>query len=210
VLTTNQKGTLAEAKIAALAIELGLGVSRPLDDERYDLILDLRPALVRVQCKWAARVGDVVSARLYTTRRGPEGLRNRRYSVGEFDVFRLVLPRQRAVLPTTGRRRRRVSPSPFAIAPVSEQPIARHSVGPALRVRGYTVEAARAHSSVGRARAWHARGRRFEPAWVHLNYPEVHIDLGRYGRAGWSAYRSVGCASRWPFRSSVMSSEFCG
>ena len=69
MLTTNQKGALAEVKIAAAAIELGLGVARPLDDERYDLILDLRPTLLRVQCKWARRIGDVVSARLYTSRR---------------------------------------------------------------------------------------------------------------------------------------------
>ena len=92
MLTTNQKGTLAEVKIAALALELGLGVGLPLDDERYDLILDLRPRLVRVQCKWAARAGDVISARLYTSRRGPEGLRNRRYSSGEFDLFGLYCP----------------------------------------------------------------------------------------------------------------------
>jgi PD-(D/E)XK endonuclease len=92
MLTTNQKGTLAEAKITALAVEYGLGVSRPLDDERYDLILDLRPALVRVQCKWARRIGDVVCARLYTSRRGPEGSRSRRYSPGEFDAFGLYCP----------------------------------------------------------------------------------------------------------------------
>ena len=89
VLTTNQKGTLAEAKIAARAIELGLGVSRPMDDERYDLILDLRPVLLRIQCKWVVGVGDVVLARLYTTRRGAEGLINRRYDLGEFDAFGL-------------------------------------------------------------------------------------------------------------------------
>jgi hypothetical protein len=89
VLTTNQKGTLAEAKIAAVAVELGLGVWRPLDDERFDLILDLRPTLIRVQCKWATRVGEVVAARLYTNRRGPDGLITRRYNPGEFDAFGL-------------------------------------------------------------------------------------------------------------------------
>src|SRR5438552_7834320 len=30
-----------------------------------------------------------------------------------------------------------------------------------------TLFRSRAHSSVGRALAWHARGRRFEPGWVH-------------------------------------------
>ena len=92
MLTTNQKGTLAEAKIVAAAIERGLGVSRPLDDERYDLILDLRPALLRVQCKWSRRIGDVVAARLYTSRRGPGGLMNTRYNLGEFDYFALYCP----------------------------------------------------------------------------------------------------------------------
>jgi hypothetical protein len=92
MLTTNQKGTIAEAKFAARALELGLGVARPLDDERYDLILDLRPRLLRVQCKWSRRIGDVVAARLYTSRRGPEGLRNRRYNAGEFDSFGLYCP----------------------------------------------------------------------------------------------------------------------
>ena len=92
VLTTNQKGTLAEAKVAAAAIELGLGVARPLDDERYDLIIDFRPTLVRVQCKWSQRSGGVVSARLYTSRRGRDGLINRRYQSGEFDAFALYCP----------------------------------------------------------------------------------------------------------------------
>jgi hypothetical protein len=55
MLTTNQKGAVAETAIALAALELGIGVYRPLADERYDLILDLRPKLLRVQCKWAAR-----------------------------------------------------------------------------------------------------------------------------------------------------------
>src|SRR3954451_13917824 len=70
----------------------GAGVSRPLDDERYDLILDLRLRLLRVQCKWANRVGDVVTARLYTSRRDATGLVNRRYIAGEFDAFALYCP----------------------------------------------------------------------------------------------------------------------
>jgi hypothetical protein len=34
LLTTNQKGAIAEAKVAAKAVELGFGVARPLADER--------------------------------------------------------------------------------------------------------------------------------------------------------------------------------
>ena len=48
MLTTNQKGALAETAIAHEAIKLGIGVYRPLGDERCDLIFDLRPRLMRV------------------------------------------------------------------------------------------------------------------------------------------------------------------
>src|SRR6476661_1614748 len=51
-MTTDQKGAIAEACTAAEAIKHGIGVFRPLADERYDLIFDLRPKLLRVQCKW--------------------------------------------------------------------------------------------------------------------------------------------------------------
>ena len=52
-LTTDQKGAIAELAIAHAAAVLGVGVFKPLTDgERYDLIFDLRPRLLRVQCKW--------------------------------------------------------------------------------------------------------------------------------------------------------------
>jgi hypothetical protein len=47
-MTTDQKGAIAEAAIALEAMRLGIGVFRPLGDERYDMILDLRPRLLRV------------------------------------------------------------------------------------------------------------------------------------------------------------------
>jgi hypothetical protein len=46
-LTTNQKGLIPENAVVREAILFGIGVSRPLDDERYDLVLDFRPRLVR-------------------------------------------------------------------------------------------------------------------------------------------------------------------
>jgi PD-(D/E)XK endonuclease len=87
VLTTDQKGAIAEAAIAHAAIELGIGVSRPLGDERYDLIFDMRPQLMRVQCKWAVRHGDVVVVRCYRCRRNADGLLRRFYSAAEIDAF---------------------------------------------------------------------------------------------------------------------------
>jgi hypothetical protein len=87
MLTTNQKGLMAENAVVAECISLNIGVSRPIDDERYDLILDLRPRLLRVQCKWASIEGDVVVARLYSNRRGPNGMITRCYTDDEVDGF---------------------------------------------------------------------------------------------------------------------------
>jgi PD-(D/E)XK endonuclease len=88
VLTTDQKGSIAETAIVAAATKLGIGVFKPLTDgERYDLIFDLRPQLVRVQCKWASKRGDVMVMRGYSARRAADGLRKRSYSPDEIDAF---------------------------------------------------------------------------------------------------------------------------
>jgi hypothetical protein len=64
MLTTDQKGAVAELAIARQAAEFGIGVWAAYTVERYDLIFDLRPELMRVQCKWAGRCGDVVVVRV--------------------------------------------------------------------------------------------------------------------------------------------------
>ena len=87
VLTTNQLGLVAESAVVFECARRAIGVARPLADERYDLILDLRPRLIRVQCKLAHRHGDVVVCRLYSSRRTRDGLLNRRYDRGDFDAF---------------------------------------------------------------------------------------------------------------------------
>jgi hypothetical protein len=86
-LTTDQKGAIAEAAIAAAALKLGIGVSRPLADERYDLILDLPTGLLRVQCKWAVRFDDVVLINCRRCRRNRDGLLQRSYQRGEIDAI---------------------------------------------------------------------------------------------------------------------------
>ena len=60
MLTTNQKGAVAETAIALEAIKLGIDVYRPYVDGRYDLIFEIGRELLRIQCKWAAWHGDVV------------------------------------------------------------------------------------------------------------------------------------------------------
>jgi PD-(D/E)XK nuclease superfamily protein len=87
VLTTDQKGAIAEAAIALEAIKLGIGVSRPLADERYDLIFDLGSKFVRVQCKWATKRGDVVAVPCRSCRRGPDGFIRRSYSAVDVDAI---------------------------------------------------------------------------------------------------------------------------
>jgi hypothetical protein len=87
-MTPDQKGSLAEAAIACAAIRLGIGVLKPLNDGlRHDLLFDLHPRLVRVQCKWATRDGDVVVVRCRSCRRGRDGYVRRSYSADEVDAI---------------------------------------------------------------------------------------------------------------------------
>jgi hypothetical protein len=92
ILTTDQKGAIAETAITLEALKLGVGVSRPLCDERYDLIFDVEERLLRVQCKWACRYGGVVIVRCYSCRRTSDGLRRRVYRHDEVDAFAAYCP----------------------------------------------------------------------------------------------------------------------
>jgi PD-(D/E)XK endonuclease len=93
MLTTDQKGAIAEAEIAIAAVKLGIGVFKPLvEGERYDFVFDLRPRLVRVQCKWASLCDDVIVVRCYSARRNRAGLLRRCYELDELDVFAAYCP----------------------------------------------------------------------------------------------------------------------
>jgi hypothetical protein len=87
MLTTDQKGAVAELAIARAAAELGIGVWGSYTVERYDLVFDLRPGLVRVQCKWATRRGDIIVVPCYANRRNRVGLLRTFYSSDEIDAF---------------------------------------------------------------------------------------------------------------------------
>jgi PD-(D/E)XK nuclease superfamily protein len=87
MVTTDQKGAAAELKIAARAAELGIGVWSAYTVERYDLIFDLRPGLLRVQCNWASRYDDVVVVRCYRNRRNRDGLLRQFYSKDDIDAY---------------------------------------------------------------------------------------------------------------------------
>jgi PD-(D/E)XK endonuclease len=86
VLSTNQKGAIAETRITAAAVELGIEVYRPVvEGGRYDLILGVGDRLFRTQCKWANREGDVVVVRGRTCRHTPRGYVWTTYSAAEVE-----------------------------------------------------------------------------------------------------------------------------
>src|SRR5436190_1311879 len=88
VFSTDQKGSIAETAIASTAVKLGFDVYWPLTNGgRYDMIMDVYGRLLRVQCKWAAKQGDVVIVRTYSNRRAREGMRTRTYAHGEIDAI---------------------------------------------------------------------------------------------------------------------------
>ena len=88
MLTTDQKGAIAETAIAHEAVKLGFDVYRPINEgTRYDLIIDVEGRLLRVQCKWASRYDDVLIVRTYSCRRSADGLIKRGYTKDEIDAF---------------------------------------------------------------------------------------------------------------------------
>ena len=85
--TSNHKGAVAEAKIAAAAIKLGVPVLKPMSEHgRYDLVFDLGERLLRVQCKWANRKGDVVSVYVGGSYLSANGYVRSTYAADEIDA----------------------------------------------------------------------------------------------------------------------------
>jgi hypothetical protein len=92
-LTPSQKGAAAEAAITAAIIELGFTVLRPLcEGQRYDLVIDLKPELLRVQCKLARLIDGVISVHLYTNRCTPAGYVSTSYTAQEIDAVAVFTP----------------------------------------------------------------------------------------------------------------------
>jgi hypothetical protein len=93
LLTTNQKGAIAEAAITKAALEFGFEVYRPvIEGCRYDLIFDTGEELQRIQCKWAPLRGDAVVVRSYSSRRTRSGVVRKTYVHGDFDILAAYCP----------------------------------------------------------------------------------------------------------------------
>ena len=87
VLTTDQRGSLAELAIAHHVARLGIGVLWPLTGgHRYDLALDIAGRFYRVQCKTVRREGEVVVVRCRSCRRTANGYDRRSYSAADVDL----------------------------------------------------------------------------------------------------------------------------
>ncbi|MEA2403768.1 MAG: hypothetical protein QOE08_415 [Thermoleophilaceae bacterium] len=76
------------------AAKLGMPVFLPVTEGgRYDLILDIRGRLVRVQCKSARRVGEIIDVKARTCRRIAGGKqRVGTYSASEIDFVGVFCP----------------------------------------------------------------------------------------------------------------------
>jgi prevent-host-death family protein len=86
-MNSNQKGAIAEAAIAFHAVKQGIEVLRPVAEHcRYDLAFDLGERMIRVQCKWAPRRGDVVQVHLAGYRLTPHGQVRSTYGEHEIDA----------------------------------------------------------------------------------------------------------------------------
>lgn len=160
---SNHKGNVAELMIAAVAADLGIGVYKPLTEHgRTDLILDTEGDLLRVQCKWANRKGDVVTVRIGGSYYSPtRGYVLTTYSASEIDAVA-------AYCAETGHCYL------VPIAVIEGQASLHLRLGPARNGQQVALhfaadyELARGCSSAGRASGWQPLGRGFESPQLHF------------------------------------------
>ena len=89
MLSTNQKGGIAETAITAAATQLGVPVLRPVVEHgRYDLAFEIDDQLLRVQCKWGSlrQDGAVLRVNLTSSWCTPSGYERRYYTQHEIDL----------------------------------------------------------------------------------------------------------------------------
>jgi hypothetical protein len=92
-MDTNRNGEIAEQIVATNLLELGFNVSKPVLEDRYDLIADIEGDLVKVQVKRGYKDGsrdDTFRANLQRQiRRATGDNRDEEYSDEDVDAFAL-------------------------------------------------------------------------------------------------------------------------
>jgi prevent-host-death family protein len=189
VQTTNEKGAIAEAVIAAEATKLGIIVSRPIIDARYDLIFDTGRSVWRVQCKCGAlhRDAGVIKVNLMSTWCTPTGYARNSYSAGELDLIALYCGDLDAcylldAAPLADRRAIYLRLSP----PRNGQ---RACVNLAA-----DFAFAGAVAQLARASGWQPEGRGFESPQLHNDPPATETTVGAHefrNRFGWYTERAA-------------------
>ncbi len=77
----------------AEATKAGAVVLRPITEgRRYDLVFDVHDLMLRVQCKWAGRKGNVIVVHTRTTRLTPSGYLRTTYGASEIDAIAAYCP----------------------------------------------------------------------------------------------------------------------
>jgi PD-(D/E)XK endonuclease len=146
-LTPSQKGAAAEAAITSAVIQLGLTVLRPLcEGRRYDLIVDLEPTLLRVQCKLARRRGGVLVVGLQTSRHTPGGYVFTSYPATEIDAV-VAFPGVESKLPAADCRGGGKAGCPSPARARQESPGKGRQMGAGLLARA--DDRAASHSPTG-------------------------------------------------------------
>ena len=92
-MNSNDKGNVAELKIAAAAADLGIPVLRPMTEHgRYDLVFEVNDKFLRVQCKWGTLKGGVIRAQLAGCRVSPtQGYVRSLYDASEIDLIAIYV-----------------------------------------------------------------------------------------------------------------------
>jgi hypothetical protein len=92
-MTTQQKAEIAHLKVAFRAIELGVVLSKPIVETRYDYIADTSGKLERCQVKYAGKAGRGAGSVVVNLRSwAPGRKRERVYSADEVDALFVYVP----------------------------------------------------------------------------------------------------------------------
>ncbi|TML82513.1 MAG: hypothetical protein E6G08_21660 [Actinobacteria bacterium] len=129
----DQRGSLAELAVAGEAARMGLGILWSLTNGlRYDLVLDARGLLYRVQCKTARLNGDVVVIRCRTCRRTAFGYERRSYTTDCLGALPCGLNRSQDAQPFSyvSRRRRTTNGNGSTGRRISSSPLQFDGLGP--------------------------------------------------------------------------------